>query len=67
MTIIKREVARKPIFGEKFIFVLRLLARDIANHSYALNTPLTRALKMHPPRTSQDLFVLKKGKSAHIF
>ena len=42
MTIIKRLGTRKP--GEKIHFVLGLLARDIANHSYAPNKPLTRAL-----------------------
>ena len=30
-------------FGENII-ILALLARDIANHSYAENTPLTQAL-----------------------
>ena len=42
VTVIKRLRHKKTsrfTFGEKIHFVLGLLARDIANHSYAPNTP----------------------------
>ena len=42
VTVIKRLGSRKPqdLFWGKIHVVLGLLARDIANHSYAPNTPL---------------------------
>ena len=55
--IIKRSGTRKPQdlrFGGKVNFVVGLLARNIANLSYAQNTPLTQALKplRSPPLTT---------------
>ena len=38
----------KIYFSGKIHFVLGLLARDIANHSYASNIPLTQALNPIP-------------------
>ena len=46
VTIIERQAQENPkfYFLGKIIFVLGLLAKDIVNHSYAPNTPLTEAL-----------------------
>ena len=59
--------AQENLLLGKIHFILGLLARNIANHSYASNTPLTQALKMYLPRISHDLFVLKKGKAFKFF
>ena len=41
---IKAQESLKIYFWGKIRFVLGLLARDIASHSYAQSTPLTQAL-----------------------
>ena len=43
VTLIKRKKTSRFTIGENNHFVLGLLVRDIANHSYAQNTPLTQA------------------------
>ena len=44
VTLIKRKKTSRFTIRENNHFVLGLLARDIASHSYAQNTPLTQAL-----------------------
>ena len=43
VALIKRKKTSRFTIGENNHFVLGLLVRDIANHSYAQNTPLTQA------------------------
>ena len=45
LTLKKAQRNIKIYFWRKIQFVLGLLARDIANHSYAPNTPLSQAFK----------------------
>ena len=51
----------KIYFWGKIHFVLSLLARDISNHSYVPNTPLTQALK--PLRSDRFLALTEKERA----
>ena len=44
VTNVKAQENLKSYFWGKFHFVLRLLAKGIANHSFSQNTPLTQTL-----------------------
>ena len=46
VALIKRKKTSRFTIGENNHFVLGLLVRDIANHSYAQNTPLTQAMRI---------------------